>query len=227
MFVDDDMIALVDQRIAAAFKQERRWGTVSARTFDNWAMVAFDGETAAVPVKVGNTEAYAGDRVGLIKIGDYWTVVETLTRRWQSYGWAAAFQSNTGIITGSAITDIPNAVTFTFVKRWNTTRVKVVIHGSAWLGTGTGGAQAMDFGVRFTSELGSLDAQITSMYFNQEQVHVAMTGEVAVAGATGWDGVGLPAGSYTVKVWWRCWGTGTIHVDSQDWIRMSCTEVSP
>lgn len=228
MALDLDTIQAIDQRVLAMLKQDIQYGTVADRTYDNNALVVFDGSSQAVPVKVfGNVETYAGDRVGLVKFGSYWIVIGSMARRLPSYAWAEAFQSNTGTISGITITDIPNPVTFTFRKWWNTTRVKTVIHGSAWLGAGTGGAQAMDFGARFTSDLGTLDAQITSMYFNAEQFHLPMSGEVPVAGATTWDGVGLPAGTYTVKVWWRCWGTGVIHVDAQDWIRLSCTEVAP
>lgn len=82
-----EMIALVDERIRAAFHTITAAGTVVERTGSTTCMVVLDGSSLPVPVKAfGDVNVAEGDRVGLVRLGVDWTIIGTFVRR-QSITW--------------------------------------------------------------------------------------------------------------------------------------------
>lgn len=91
MTYPDQLIKLIDERadkrIAAFAKGGGSLigatpGTVVHRDSLSVCQVTLDGSALAVPVKVlGAVELLAGDRVGLLRIGTDWVVIDTFTRR--------------------------------------------------------------------------------------------------------------------------------------------------
>lgn len=91
MTYPDQLIRLIDERAdkrIAAFAKSggsltgATSGTVVHRDGPTTCQVTLDGSTLAVGVKVlGAVELLAGDRVGLLRIGTDWVVIDTFTRR--------------------------------------------------------------------------------------------------------------------------------------------------
>jgi hypothetical protein len=106
MAYNDDMLALVDQRIRAALKVDLATGTVSSRTpGDATAMVVFDGDNLAVPVKVGaGISVFPGTRVAMVHFGDWVVVASFATTSWLPY---KSVQKLTGSVASVTFSDIP------------------------------------------------------------------------------------------------------------------------
>jgi hypothetical protein len=84
MTFGQDLIDVIDARIAEHDTPLTAAGTVVTRTGNTTAMVTFDGSALATPVKCfGDVNIDEGDRVGLVKLGVDWTITGTFTRRRQ------------------------------------------------------------------------------------------------------------------------------------------------
>lgn len=87
MALSQDMVDLIDERIAAQLTRTTTAATVVQRTGTTTAMVTLDGSAMPVPVKVfGDVSLAEGDRVGLVRLGVDWTIVGTFIRR-QTLTW--------------------------------------------------------------------------------------------------------------------------------------------
>jgi hypothetical protein len=217
MAYNDLLMEVIDQRVAAGVARDTATGTVSARsTTGTGAQVVFDGSALAVPVKVaGGVHAFAGDRVALQRFGADWVVVVSFTPRGPSRattGGALGF----GTTTSVTYVDMPGPVQLAFTKWYDLTTVVARIEVAAYT-TGAG-----DTGVRYAVNMatgaGSTDYDVAHFFFNPGVQHLPVAGTAPITG--------LVAGVYTVTARWRrTAGTGTLTVDSNDWLSMDLNEV--
>jgi hypothetical protein len=220
-----DMLAAIDVRVDARVAEALRnrltaWGTVTNLLGQTDAMVTFDGSAVSVPVKLaGDVAAYEGDRVGLILIGRWWTVIAPLTRYWPGYAGDSKMQA-VGSSTSSSMVDTPVVVQCTLVKRWSETRLRVGITGSAWLATA---GKAARWGAHFTSPTHApYDIQVVDGYYDQSGMHLAWTDWATVPSGD------LPAGTYTARVQWsNTDGVTSINTSAVDRVSLEVAEIAP
>jgi hypothetical protein len=219
--LDLDIVAAINEAVAMAIKQTTAVGTVAAMSFDSNVMVTLDGSTQAVPCKVfGDVQAYEGDRVGLVLLGRWWTVVGSFTKRWPSNVGVSVAQSG-GTTTSSSFADTPAVVECAYTKRWDTTWTRVEILAQAFL-SGTP-ASSVQFGVKFTSlSESAVTVNVAFFNFNSASVHTQIGGVVYI------DDTTISPGTYAARVVWkRVAGAATIQVDGNDTIALSVEEVVP
>jgi hypothetical protein len=218
----DIMLAIqveVRRQLKDAQARDKQWGTVASRTFNTWAEVTFDDSNATIPCKIGDVEAYEGDRVGLLKIGNWWTVVTCMTKYWPSRAGVATVQTTPGTTTNASFNDVPTPADVTFVKRWDTTRVRVEITAGSFPNV-TASCEA-EWGARFTSSQGVVNTYAiinTPDFAGGERMY-----------STSFDYLsGLAADTYTVRVMWRRKsGTATVQTDNFETIAIDLEEISP
>jgi hypothetical protein len=218
--LDLDIIAAVDARIAAALKESTAWGTVAARLGWNDAMVTFDGSSLGIPVKVaGNVEVLEGDRVGLLKIGPWWTVVTTMTRRFLNQQGAQQSQVTGATTTSASFVDTSDYCGCNFTKRWNETAIFAQVTGSCYVDAEP---TRVDFGVKFTDQAqGSSTYTVVSSEYDVINSHVAVTDWIFIT-----DKV---AGAYEAHVQWcrPLAGTATLRMNGFDLLQINLVECSP
>lgn len=119
---NDQMLAVVDARIRAASTVDHAVGTVNSRdTASTRAMVVFDGDNVAVPVKVlGGVDALAGDRVVLQRFGSEWVVLGSFTtgrtvRVLAASGSLSPVTSTIADVTGATVTFTTSRVNASYV----------------------------------------------------------------------------------------------------------------
>jgi hypothetical protein len=82
-YYNDQILAVVDQRIAALTQRTTAVGTVASHPgtyYGRECSVTFDGSSVAVPCRLpSSVRALVGDRVGLQKFGSDWVVVFSFT----------------------------------------------------------------------------------------------------------------------------------------------------
>lgn len=230
-----DLIQAIDDRVRSGERNVTQIGAVVERTFDDNALVVFDGSQGAIPVKVaGDVQAYVGDRVGLVRFGTWWVVVLSMTRRWPAESGASVPQASVGTTATVNFADTPDIVEFTFTKRWDVTRVRAFVSSSQRAVTQAAGRAQVEYALRFTSPtMGVSSYTICHLYDDNTDwplsMHKTVTGVKYLDGGTVWSSTTLPAGTYTVRVQWRRTpaSTDTIQLDGEDWVCASCAEVSP
>lgn len=161
MTLDLALVQAIDQRVAAGEKMLAAMGTVTSwlNTAPSDVMVTFDSTTAAVPCKVfGDVTVAEGDRVGLLRLGRWWTVVGSFTKRWTGVLGGNRWTGGGNLVTGLTTTELVIMTTpFMFVP--SATQVEVsagirlldtVSSGSTYVfrlrdGATTGGTQRGEY----------------------------------------------------------------------------------
>jgi hypothetical protein len=220
--LDLALLLAIDQRVNAGRERTITMGAVTSRnSYDSNIEVTMEGSTASVPCKVaGDVEAYEGDRVVLVKAGLWWVVIASLTKHWPSHVGVATVQNSGGNTTSASFNDVPDVADVTFVKRWDTTKVRVGISAGSYC-TVTAVCEAA-WGARFTA----LSTGTVTTYEIINTPYPAISSRIT---AVGWDFLaGLAPDTYTVRVMWRRKsGTGTVNTDSFESVALDVEEVSP
>jgi hypothetical protein len=157
--LDLAVLQAIDQRVAQGEQTLLAMGTVSAwdQTSPTDVQVTFDSTAIAVPCKVFDVFVAEGDRVGLAKIGRWWTVVGSFTKRWRQLlggtQWTGGGNLVTGlnttelVITTSASIFIPSS---TRIQLSCGVRLLDSVSGSTWIfrirdGSSVGGTERAQF----------------------------------------------------------------------------------
>lgn len=215
MTIDQDMIALIDQRIRAAQTLTEMRGTCVTRDSTGpGASVIFDGDVQAVPVKVlGHVYLNEGFRCVLGKFGSDWVV----TGSWANpaaFGEASHFgigPVTTATTTSAVYTDLTDVPPITFTKYYDATYVQIAVQTGAF--AATAGA-AIRFGIRLTPQ--DISSTYTPTDYNVVQFQISPVGtHEAMSGVC--RQIGIPTGSYTAQLrWLRSSGTGTLSFNNGD-----------
>jgi hypothetical protein len=220
--IDQDLIALIDQRIRAAQQMTRAAGTcVDRATTGPDANVIFDGSTVAMPVKVlGSVFLQNGDRCVLEKFGSNWVV----TGSWAAVGLGGASLNQAcqtpGIsTTSSTYSDVSQISGFTFTKLFDETFVRIGMTTSCF---STATSTRARFAMLLTPDDSSstyvpTDYATTQMHFNVANQHMSAYGLTRR--------FDIPAGTYTCQTRWRrISGTGSISADDADLFHLEVDE---
>lgn len=219
MAYDEDLIALVDQRVRLHQSRTRAIGTcVSREVVGPGALVLFDGATVAVPVKVlGHVEIREGMRCTLDKYGSEWLVTGAFAIPQMGESVDFRFCVGTQTIAGSSFVDHPGFVPVGFTKYHDQTWVDVFMAVS---GFATVAATDARWGLRFTQTDGEtpytpVDLNANYMFWSTANVRTAHSYQFVYAGTT--QAGGIPAGQYSVQIRWRrSTGTGVVTNAGQD-----------
>lgn len=210
---NDDLIALIDQRIRSQSLRQRATGTCVYRdTTGVNAQVVFDGSTVAMPVKVlGSVHLQEGYRCVLDLYGSDWLVTDSWSARALGEASRNTFASSENTVNAS-FTDMSTFSTpIAFVKRYDVTMVRVAMASAAF---STAISTSARWAVRFTPDdptnpYTPVDILTNYIYWNNASIHLSHRH----AGRS----IDLPAGSYTITVRWRrSSGSGTVTTDSND-----------
>jgi hypothetical protein len=221
MALTEDLIAAIDARVAWVLRESFAWGVVVSRDSTVDAQVVFDGSAIAVPVKVGgDVAAFGGERVAMVLVGNWWTVVASMTRHWPTDASARAAQTSGGTTSSTTFADLPDAVTATYIKRWDSTNTLAAMSGSAFTNTT---ATDIEFGLKFVDANGVVTAStgIATLLFDATSAHRTKSDWKLIPG--------LPAGVYTVTGQWRhgVTGGGTHTVNGYDTVSLHVAEIGP
>lgn len=220
MSMNDELLRLIDQRIASAVSQPTRMGTVSDRQQNNRAMVVLDGSSQAVPVKVfANAHVLEGDRVGLVKFGSEWVVIGGFTPR--QFGGIKQFQNTapSGSTTSTVHTPM-NQGSVTFRKLYSSTRIWVSADISAY----TNGATHVYLSLGLNLIAPSYN--VIWPFIHRDLVNALEHDTFSVAKPIpGTESV--PPGEYTAQPVWRVasGGGGSVNVDAGDEVNFAVMEV--
>lgn len=224
-----DILQAIQAEVARGEKQITQFGTVASMTSDVDALVTFDGSSANIPVKLfANNRIQQGDRIGLMKVGPWWVGIGGFTARFLGANGNQNFQSTGGTTTSGTFGDFPTALSFTFVKKQDLTRVRMYMGTYLYI-TGAGDAGVVT-GLKFSSTVyGDVTLDVAARYINSfyVNVHVDCIGTKYAPGSATWDGTtSLPAGTYTVSAQWaRYTGAATLNVGADDRVSIECAEV--
>lgn len=225
MRYNEDLIRIIDERIAAGRLKSFDFGTVQDRdTTGPGATVVFDGSPDAAPVKVpGHVHCFGGDRVVLVRVKGTWVVLGTFNRRQLSEAFSRFFGPTTAATyAGATFADQPAAATISFKKRYDltATRFELVTNMSVSVtptniatAVRVAGAPGTDTALTYTPT----DFVITQQVFNQ-------TGHFPVMGSTRTPAI--PSGDYTITARWRrISGTGNLTQDGNDAVNIEVDEI--
>lgn len=225
IITDLDAIRVIDARIAAALRSDNQWGTVSERSDAANAQVVFDGSSSSIPVKVpGSLEAFAGDRVALIKVGTHWIIIHTMTQRLvnEVLNWSQMSVATTTSATASEMS--PN-LAMTFTKRWNQSGVIATVNLDVFWQSVTN--NVAEFGLKFIGSSGTWTYAIKRAPSNWVGAHEHPWGAKRISGGDTWGSGLLPADTYEVRLTWRrISGTGTLSTDTDSQCAIICREVA-
>lgn len=222
MSYSEDMIALVDQRIALANKRDKAAGTVINRdTTGPGALVLFDGATTPMPVKcVGNVFCRESDRVVLDRYGSDWCI----TGAFVGPGFGEAFRrityaTGTVAATSTSYIDVTDFGTMVFNKIFDGTFVRI---GQLWSGYANAVTTGCEFAVRFTATEGG--EGFTPVDYSTGRCFMNASGDHQISyGST--RATGIPAGTYTVSYRLRRYtGAGNVVSDSNDQVFIELDE---
>jgi hypothetical protein len=220
MALDLDILAAIDARVRQGERDILAFGTVASVDSDNDVTVTFDGSAASIPCKnFGNVLTIAGDRVGLAKIGKWWTVVGEMERRWPATAAGQASGPGGGLSTASgSYSDTPGLVTLTITKRYDDTQLYVVMAIDTYVSVN--GTQ-FEYGVQIAGvAMAAADYRMGAYLQNFANDHRAITDFRCISG--------LPADTYTIKSRWkRLAGTGNVTQDNSSDTSLFAQEVSP
>lgn len=211
---NESLLRVVELVVAQHVKKPTDVGSVvSVQSTNMRAMVIFDGATVATPVKVtGHTHPVANDRVGLIRYGSDWYIESVLNRIAGPAFAGTGAESPGGTTTSATPTDLPGPMTFTFVKRWDTTPI-LIGHWASVYGTTAlvGVTGSLAFVAAATTTYTVWDV---AMLGDGVRQYPGATRRIPDATYTS----ALPAGTYTVRMQWhRSAGTGTANQNTDDW----------
>jgi hypothetical protein len=215
-FLDETVIAAIDARVQQGEKNILAFGTVNAVNSVVDCTVTFDGSSASIPCKnFGDVLLIEGDRVGVAKIGAFWTVFGNMSARWQSEN-GISIQQSSGTTISSTLVDMPSTAQFTFVKYYDSTRIKCWFSGSGWV---TASPTAITFGMKLVgANSGTTLFDVGTIYVNNASTHIGYS-DMALKSS-------FPADVYTVTAQWRRnSGTGTVTADTADRFAHSCKEI--
>jgi hypothetical protein len=228
-------LALIDSRVADAIKKTAKMGTVAGRQagdtagepYRYWASVVFDGSSGtAMPVKCFESVIVdIGDRVGLVKFEGEWIIVGNYSLRNLGTGHlynAAWGGANT--TTAGAFVDMPLSPTLIMTKRRDHTRLRIRMDISAFT---TVAGDVAEFGVAVVSEDASIlyDETLFRIHLIRAGEHINGSGAVTTSTLPGGyqEDAGMP---YLLTPRWRRQsGTGTVTVNTLDYLTLECTEV--
>jgi hypothetical protein len=211
---DENLIALVDQRLRAHQQTTQAQGTCVDRAHTGpGANVLFDGSTVAMPVKVlGTVFMQQNDRCVLTKHGSDWVV----TGAWAALGLGEASHSEFGqspsdTTTSSSYVDCGQIGSFIFTKIYDGTYVRFATSAGCYT---TATATTVHFALRLTptdplNPYAATDHSTSFIYFNTASQHMSHYGTVRSPD--------VPHGGYTVQLRWRRGsGSGTLTMDAGD-----------
>lgn len=121
-----------------------------------------------------------------------------------------------GAVVSSTSTTYVTLLSFTFVKRYDTTQVQATV--------GVGGyfTGAVPSDIQWGIRINGVTADMTLLSYEALSTHKAAYGVETFGG-----GGTVPAGTYTVNLRWkRAFGTGTMNWDVHDWLSASMIEVN-
>lgn len=119
---------------------------------------------------------------------------------------------STGTSTVTSYANLPATSSFSFTKLLDDSDLRIDMHISCW-SSGAGSTTP-----RFGVQISSTDYDMCGSLINTASEHVAFSGTRIITG--------LAAGTYTIQGRFkRVSGTGTITVDSGDWISLAASEV--
>lgn len=207
MAYNDDQLALIDQRIAAASTRPTAMGTVAYHPgtyYGRECSVTFDGSQVAVPCRLPSTvRALAGDRVCLQKFGSDWVVVQSFTpHEFKSVGFhgLAATSYSINSTTAAAMGGTPQAV---FTKLYTDTAIEASV--SVGWHTDTGATSAV---ARLSFQQSGSEVYGVNMIWQDFATTFAPETSTAIQpGALRT----MPADTYDVLLMWARWtGAGQI-----------------
>lgn len=203
----------VREVVAQSQKPSRRAGVVVARDSDTTgALVIFDGDVVAVPVKCfANVDAFPGDRVGLARIDSDWIIFGSYGRHGPSTESVHVATLGADTVSGTSYEDIDGGHPFAFRKQYEQTRVRLHMHLSTWP---TAAGDAADIALNVSGGTGDV---LIAHY-----LHTAVEHE----GYGGHRVIDLPAGLYTIGARWRNTAGSAINVDLFDSLSMSAEEIA-
>lgn len=219
----EDLIALIDQRINLARRQDRANGTIVTRaTTGSGATATFDGSVTPVVVKVaGNVYASTGDRVLLARHGSDWIVTESFS----SLGYGEnnrvfdSLPSATGALTSSTFVDLTEFGVMQFSKNFDATFLRVQLQAQCFV---TGAAARVAFAGRLTPISGADGYTPVDMSLGTYQIN-AVAQHVNHVAMRRWRNI--PAGTYNLSIRWRRnTGSGMIFMDTNDGIGVEMDE---
>lgn len=207
------------QRIAAAMPadNEQVVGIVASL---NPLTVNVRGGIVVNPGTLGSYVPGVGDTVQMLRQDATWLVLGASGSGEDATLTTAGFNDDS-ITDTTALANYSNVdgVRFDFLKRFNSTRVRVDLHASCYTTAITTKVQfGCDF-INVTATPPSPRVDLTAMLINTANEHT-MIGSSAVFS-------GFGAALYEVQlIWLRVSGAGTLTINSDDWISLLVTEVS-
>jgi len=219
---DEDLIRLVDQRIAQYSQRRSAVGTCVTREVIGWgASVLFDGATTAVPVKVlGHVELQPGMRCTLDKYGSEWLVTGAFAV--PQMGEAGGLAFNVGVVTTSITTfaDHTGLSTFTFQKFHDNTAVEIFHSGSGY-------ATVQNTTARWALRLTQTEGETPYTPVDLNTFYLSWsTANERIWGLSTFTYTGIPAGIYTGQWRWRrAAGTGVVTNAGEDFYSYKLREV--
>jgi hypothetical protein len=213
--LDENLVRLIDQRIAMSRAVTRATGTCITRaTTGPGADVMFDGSTVAMPVKVlGTVFLTPGDRCVLDKYGTEWIVTGSFSAL--GLGEASRYvtgpSGGTGNLSSTSYVDFQEITPLGFNKRYDGTYIRIGMTASCYAETNTA---TMFFALRFsptdtTTGYTATDYTTNYIFHHSTLEHRTNTAFRRI--------LSVPAGYYLVQARWRkSSGSGTLKADAQD-----------
>lgn len=211
----DDQIAMVDERIRAASKTTRAYGTVVTRdTTGPGATVRQDGALTPTPALcAGSVFCQPGDWVTLDLYGTQWVITNSFSG--PGFGEASKYLTGLGATTGgltsATFVDLSEVGTSTFNKFYDNTFVRI---GATVSGYSDAVNTNAEWAVRLTPVEGGssytpADLTVAQIFFNLATLHTSVYATRRV--------LDVPAGSYTVSMRWRrSSGAGAVRSSADD-----------
>lgn len=230
------LLAMIDQRVADGQTAVAKMGTVAGRQAGDlsgdpgryWASVVFDGSGGtAMPVKCFESVIVdIGDRVGLVKFEGEWIIVGNYTLRGLGTGslWTNTW-GGTPTTTSGSFVDMPQSPFCEIIKRRDHTYLRIRLSTTAF---STVAGDIAEFGVNVLSEDASINYDETLF-----RIHLIRANEHIHNAATVTTAAALPAGPpgdagmryLLTPRWRRSSGTGTLTVNTLDYLTLESAEV--
>lgn len=207
------------QRISAAMPadNEQVVGQVTALTP---LTVAVRGGTVINPGTIGSYVPGVGDTVQMLRQDATWLILGASASGADATLTTNGFNDDT-VADTTAVVNYTNVdgVRFDFLKRFNSTRVRVDLDVSCFTSAVTTKAQ---FGIDFINTAATPPSprrDLVAMLINTANEHTTLGCHVAFPG--------FSAALYTVQLLWlRVSGAGTLTINSDDWVSLLVTEIS-
>ncbi|MGF7228987.1 MAG: Kelch repeat-containing protein [Candidatus Saccharibacteria bacterium] len=120
-----------------------------------------------------------------------------------------------GTTTSTSYVNYPGTSSLTFTKLANSTKLSVSISVSFW-------STAVNTSAKVGVLIGGTDYDCTNFYFNNAALHMPLSCTVVISGVS--------SGSQTAQIRWKrtvgTGGTGTLQMDTNDWITMKVEETN-